>query len=424
MTQHRRSRVIRTGALAAAAAGALVLAGCSGSGGGGTTGGSEEFSLSYAVTNSAVTAPYKALADAYMKANPNVKITLNEVPNDTYGQTLTTQLNAGNASDVFQAAPGQGQTYSILSLAQAGLLEPLGDSATKTIPAGSESQFQVDGKTYGVALGLTFVGAVMNSTQADAAGFTYPTDWAGLLSACKDVSGKGKSVYVLAGSMPPNTGLMAMVLSATRVYADEPNWNQDRADGKTTFAESQGWKDTLNAIVELNDSGCFQKGVEGAGFDAITANILQGASLAAFIPSGSASDLKQNAPDQDFLIEAVPPAAGGKAFGIAGADYALSLNSKAKNAEAAKKFIEWAAGSDGQKTFAEAGGSLPLGEDLSGTVFAPVADIVNNGDFVPLPNSGWPNSAVYDALGAGVQGLLTGQKTVDQVLKDMDTAWG
>ena len=40
-----------------------------------------------------------------------------------------------------------------------------------------------------------------------------------------------------------------------------------------------------------------------------------------------------------------------------------------------------------------------------------------------LPNATWPNPAVYDALGVGVQGLLTGQTTVDSVLEEMDAAW-
>ena len=35
----------------------------------------------------------------------------------------------------------------------------------------------------------------------------------------------------------------------------------------------------------------------------------------------------------------------------------------------------------------------------------------------------WTNPQVYNALGTGVTGLLTGQKTVDDVLKDMDAAW-
>ena len=424
MTQHRRFRVIRTGVFAGAAAGALILAGCSGTSGGGSSAGAKEaFSLAYGVTNSAVSTPYKALAEAYMKENPDVTITLNEIPGDSYAQTLTTQLNAGNASDVFQTAPGTGQGSSILTLAGADLIVPV-DAGTADIPSGSESQFQVDGKTYGVPLGLTYVGGILNDTTAKSADVTYPTDWDALISDCKSIASTGKSLYTLAGSMSPNTGLMAMVISATRVYADNPNWNQDRADGKVTFADSQGWQDTLQAVIDMNKAGCFQKGAEGAGFDAITAGLLQGTALAAFVPSGSAADLKQNAPNQDFSIQSFPPASGGKDFGLAGADYAISLSKSSKNADAANKFLDWAASDAGQQVFSTAAGSLPLGSDLSKTVFAPVADIVNNGDFVPLPNSGWPNSAVYDALGSGVQGLLTGQKTVDDVLKAMDTAWG
>jgi raffinose/stachyose/melibiose transport system substrate-binding protein len=425
MTQHRRARAARIGLIAAPlTVSALVLAGCSGGGSSNASGGSESFSLSYAVTNAAVSVPYKALGEAYMKANPNVKITFNEVPNDSYGQTLSTQLNAGNASDAFQTAPGIGQGYSILSLAKSGLIAPLDDAATKTIPSGSESQFQVDGKTYGVALGLTFVGSIVNETTAKKGDFTYPTDWDGLLKECKSVASGGKSIYALAGAAPPNTGLMAMAISATRVYADNPKWNEDRAADKTTFAGTQGWKDTLQAVVDMKDAGCFQKGVEGGGFDAITNGILQGTSYAAFVPSNSAADLSQNAPGTDFSINPIPPASGGKAFGIAGADYAVSLNAKSKNAAAAKKFVEWAASDAGQQVYAKAANSLPLGTDLSKTIYAPVADIVNNGDFIPLPNSEWPNAAVYDALGTGVQGLLTGQKTVDAVLAAMDTAWG
>ncbi|WP_344090010.1 ABC transporter substrate-binding protein [Microbacterium deminutum] len=425
MTQHRRSRVIRTGVFAAVAAGALILAGCSGTGGGGSSsaGGKEEFSLAYGVVNSATTTSFKALAEAYMHENPNVTITLNEIPNDSYAQTLTTQLNAGNASDVFQTGPGSGQGSSILTLQKAGLIAPV-PAGTNVIPAGSESQFQVDGKTYGVALGLTYVGGILNDTTANTAGVTYPTDWDTLISDCKSIAGGGKSLYALAGAMAPNTGLTALILSATRVYADNPNWNQDRTDGKTTFAGSQGWKDTLQAIVDMNKAGCFQKGVEGAGFDAITNGLLQGTALAAFVPSGAAADLNRQAPDQKFSIQTVPPAPGGKDFGIVGADYAISLNKAAKNADAANKFLDWAASDAGQKVFADAAGSVPIGSDLSKTIYAPVADIINNGDYVPLPLTGWPNPGVYDALGSGVQGLLTGQKSVDDVLKAMDTAWG
>ena len=48
------------------------------------------------------------LAENYMKSNPNVKITINPTPNDSYDQTIRTQLQAGNASDVVVTSPGSG----------------------------------------------------------------------------------------------------------------------------------------------------------------------------------------------------------------------------------------------------------------------------------------------------------------------------
>jgi raffinose/stachyose/melibiose transport system substrate-binding protein len=423
MSQQRPTRVLRLGALAVPAIGALILAGCSASGGGDSeSGGAESFSLSYAVTNAAVAVPYKALAEAYMEENSNVDITLNEVPNDSYGQTLTTQLNAGNASDVFQTAPGIGQGYSIITLAESDLLEPLSDDAVAVIPAGSDSQFQIDGKTYGVALGLTYVGAVENATVAGTDDIDFPTTFDGLLDTCATAVDNGKSLFALAGAAPPNTGLMALTIAATRVYADNPTWDDDRAADKTTFADTDGWHDTLQAIVDMHDAGCFQPGVEGGGFDAITNGILGGTSYAAFVPSNSAADLKQNAADVDFAIFPFP-ADGGKDFGILGANYSVSLNAASKNKDAAQKFIDWVASADGQAVYAKAANSIPVGTDLSSTPFAALQDVIDSGSYVPLPNSEWPNSSVYDSLGAGVQGLLTGQKTVDQVLTDMDTAW-
>ena len=35
----------------------------------------------------------------------------------------------------------------------------------------------------------------------------------------------------------------------------------------------------------------------------------------------------------------------------------------------------------------------------------------------------WPNPAVGTALTPGMQGLVTGQKSVSDVLTDLDTAW-
>ena len=428
MTQQRR--IIRAGALAGTAAiGALVLASCSTSAGGGA-GDGQSFSLAFPVSNEAKT-PYEILAEQYMEENPDVEITIDKLPGESYNTTIRTQLQGGNASDIFLSAPGNGQSFSIVPLAEAGLLEPLGETATSLIPDGSEHQFVVDGTVYGQPLNIAPAGVVVNQTAAEAAGITeYPADWQGVLDACETAAQAGGSYFVVAGSIPPNAGMMAQAVAATRVYAEDPDWNTQRADGEVTFADSEGWQQTLQAIVDMKDAGCFQPGVEGAGFDAITNGLVQGTSSAMFGPSGVTRDLGEAAGGEAaFVAQTFPPAdAADGVFGYASSTYSYSIPASSKNKDAAKAFLEWMAEPAQAETVAEESGTLPITGyaemDFTGTAFEPLADMLAAGDFVPLPNSDWSNPAVYDALGAGVQGLLTGQKTVEQVLTEMDTAWG
>ncbi|AFR28674.1 MULTISPECIES: extracellular solute-binding protein [Micrococcaceae] len=427
MTQHR-FRGLKLGVLVVPTAAALALTGCSSSTPAASNGGSKEFSLTFSTSNT-IESPFQKLGEQYMAAHPDVKITFNAQPNDSYDQTVRTQLQAGNASDVIVTSPGSGTGRSILPLVEANFLEPLDESAKKLVPVGSEALFGKDGKVYGQAPEITVVGIVANETAAKAAGLSdFPTDFAALEKQCSTLSSSGKSFFALAGSAAPNTGLMAMSLAASRVYAEDPKWNEKRVNKETTFADTQGWKDSLEAVKTLNDAGCFQKGAAGAGFDAITKGLASGSSIAGFVPGPTWKQIKTAAADADFAVRALPAEGSGKSYVYASANYSFSINAASKNKEAAKAFLDWAAEPEQTKTFAEADGALPVSGlesyDYGSGAYKNVGDLIKDGKYGPLPNSQWPNSAVYDALATGVQGLLTGQKSVDQVLQAMDSAWG
>ena len=92
----------------------------------------------------------------------------------------------------------------------------------------------------------------------------------------------------------------------------------------------------------------------------------------------------------------------------------------------AQEFLDWVADPEQAQQYADLSGAVPItgvSADTLLPVYQPVAELLESGAYTGLPNSTWPNPAVYDALGVGVQGLLTGQKTVDQVLEEMDAAW-
>jgi raffinose/stachyose/melibiose transport system substrate-binding protein len=429
MTQHRRARVLRNGVFAVATAGALVLAGCSGSGGGESTGDADSFSFTFATSNN-LESPYETLAKEYQEANPDVKITTNPTPNDKYGETIRTQLQAGNASDVIQTTPGSGDARGIIGLAEAGFLEPLGDTASGLVTTGSEPLFQLDGKTYGQPLDFTIAAIVASMGTAKQNGIEdFPTTMDDFIAACGSLASSGKSMLALAGAAGPNAGLTAQAIAATRVYAETPDWNDQRADGDVTFADSEGWSDTLQTLIDLNEAGCFQAGAEGAGFDAITNGLAQGTSVGSFIPSGSAVEIAKAAPaEAEFAVEPFPAADGGEPYILASSNYTLSINAASKKKDAATKFLDWMASDEAQQRYYELSGELPVSAykelDLTGTIYEPLTDVLASDSYATLPNNVWPNPSVYEALQVGVQGLLTGQKTIDQVLTDMDNAWG
>lgn len=349
-------------------------------------------------------------------------------PSDSYITQVTTQLQSGNAADAMILTPGTGQPTSVVSLAKSGLLEPLSDASAAVIPKGTAALYEVDGEVYGQPAALLPVGLVFNAAAASEANIDeFPESFDSLLDACVDARNAGKSFMAVAGSVPPNNGLLAQVISADRVYAETPDWNEQRAAGDVTFAESD-WQLVLQDIIEMNEAGCFQDGVAGGNFDSITSALGSGSSFSAALP-GSAVPSISAATGIELTVQAFPPANDQTPHLLTSANNAWAINASAEQfaKDSAQAFLEWVAMPAQAAEFAQISGAIPItgvvAEDLP-AAYQPVGMLLEGGNYAPLPNATWPNPAVYDELSRGVQGLLTGQTTVDQVLESMDTAWG
>jgi raffinose/stachyose/melibiose transport system substrate-binding protein len=425
MSQHTpRLRRLTAPAISVLAVGALALTGCTAA----PVEEATEFSLYFPVAESGDN-PYKALADAYMDANPGITINVEEAGGDTYAQGLSTKLQAGNAPDVFMTAPGRGQLNSVLTLAEAGYLASLDDTdASTTIPAGNEALFEIDGSLYAQGLDFTVAAVVANLALMKADGLDgYPTTYDDLLDACAVARDNGHSFFVIAGSMQPNTGFFSMVMAGDLVYGPNPSWNVDRQADEVNFADDEGWQETLSRFEELNEAGCFQDSPEAGTFDTITNNLVGELSYAGAIPSGAAFGLGGANPDAEFVVNPFPAASADDAFVSASVNYALSINAKASPGviALAKDFLNFASG-DGADVYPAISGNLPVvGADFGALPpqYGGVAQLLTDGKTYALPNSGWESPEVYAALGTGVQGILTGQATVDDVLAEMDASW-
>ena len=304
----------------AATAAVVTLAGisvtaCSSSGGGGASGPGAAVDHLRLQNPSGNEHYYQDAAAAYEKAHPGVKITSSSCRRRATPRRSRRASQGGNAPDVFQAESGSGQTDSIQNFAKAGLLLPLTDPAVKTelTPAGL-SQFQYNGKIYAVSIGSAVNGIVYNDQLAKAAGVTLTANstFSDVLQACATAKAKGKSLFGLAGSAAPNTGILALEIATSAVYGADPDWDAQRTAGKVKFATTPGWTTTLNSIVQLYKAGCFQPGAQSAGFDALTNGSSRGQLFGFFAPSGAAHDISVASGGHVNLVALPFPAPSGR----------------------------------------------------------------------------------------------------------------
>lgn len=425
--RHRRRAV----AVALPVVAGLVLAACGGSSDAASTNGAESQSItfSYASSNTNEQA-YEELAKAYMAAHPGVEIKTNRIALDSYNQTMSTQMQAGSGPDVMYINAGSGQAASVGQFGKAGLLMTIDNSVAAGIPAAQMAGYSYQDTLLGLPSSTAVNGIIYNDEVATQNGVTIDATSSlnDITAQCGKVKDTGKSIFGLAGSVGANNGMLALQLATSTVYGPNPSWNQDRADGKTTFAGTPGWHDALQAIIDMNNAGCFQDGVAGAGFDALTNGSSTGSIFGFFAPSGATKDIMDAAGGAvKLVVLGLGAPEGTKSYLTVASNQGLAGNAKTKSPKLVADFLKYSVSPAAAKTFADAQGSIPVGKINTADLlpqYAPVAQELAAEQYQPFAIDGWPNGQVYDALGTGVTGLLTGQNTVDDVLNSMDAAWG
>lgn len=407
--------------------GALLLTSCSGAEAPTKESGPVTIKFGYQTENNPEK-PKQKFVKEFEAANPNITVEVQETPTDSYPQVLRTQLQAGNAPDVFYGAPGRGNLNAVLNFASAGNVLDLTqyDWAKKAIPENAKDLFYQDDKLWALPLDLAPSAEVINLTALKGLGIEPATTLDELKKQCKTASDAGLSLLNVAGSAAPNAGLFATQIAASTVYAKDPQWNTKRANNEVTFADSE-WKTTLQTIVDLKEAGCFQEGVEAGTFDSMTTAIVSGKSTAFFAPAGASGDVQKLAAGSEIGVGVFPGKTAGDTRLSASPTNALAVNAATEHKEAALKFMEFFAQKEIQDAYAKANGNLSIAPGTAGTevsalkALEPFLD--DKSKIVPLAFLAWPNGDVYQSLGEGVQGLLTGQATVDQVLANLDSAY-
>jgi raffinose/stachyose/melibiose transport system substrate-binding protein len=383
--------------------------------------------LRWSVQTGSTDVAWRALAANYMKANPNVEIKIEYYQVATYQQALLSQLQAGNAADIIFGNGGSGQLYGFLELARAGRLANLAGSPwVKRIPPSARPFYMIGKRVYGLPVGNVFVGPEYDKTAFANLNLKVPETFAQLLNICRVARANGKAAISIAGTAFPNIGIWMMMISASSVYSDDPKWNQKRLAGQVTFQNS-GWRTTVNRFKAMVDARCFQDGAAGGTIPGNFTNIGTGRTLMMGAPAGVIPSILAVNPNAKIGVFPFPGATKAQTRALVGLTDGLAVNAASPNKAEAIKFLTFVAREGQSRIWPTVARGTSIVDGIKGKVPAEAAlfaPYLKANKTVVFPNLEWPNGDIYITLGALGQGLLTGQTTVDEVLRGLDQKWG
>lgn len=419
-SQHR---LVRNAVLACAGMLTIALAGCSTSPG---TGGADENILTFA---SGQQAAAQQLIDGFEKANPGVTIKPVFIEQDSaYIQQLRTQLAAGTAPDVFKVWPAGGDAMSLWSVANDGLVAALDDQPwASDVPDNLIEVSSFDGKLYSLPSTTGGIGAIYNDQALAEVGATAPTTWTEVLELCRTATTAGKVAYALGNKDAWTAQLLPYALSATLVYGPTPDFTAQQKAGSASFSDS-AWLQALEKVQQMRDSGCFNPGPNGTGYDGQMTLVGTGDALGAVHVSQAVSGAIQYAdPGTTFSLAPMPATDDpSETFVPVAAGLNFAINAKAKNPDLAAKFLAYVASPEGQALFAKASNSspaLPTDDFDADAINAPLSAAQEAGKATPYPDQTWPNTQIKEEYMISMQELFNDGVRPEDLLKRMDDAF-
>jgi raffinose/stachyose/melibiose transport system substrate-binding protein len=375
---------------------------------------------------------FDAVIKNFEQAHPNIEIaaTYTATVASLY-QVETTELAAGHAPDLLTTYPGCGTPVSICRLAKAGHLAPMvGKVWARSLDHRVLSYSKFGPTLFMFEPVVVFDGLLTNDTKFKKLGLKVPQTFTQLLAFCRKARSAGQIPLMLTAQGSNTLQQLIADIALTTVYAKDKRWTQKLRAGTVTFEGTSGWHEALQEIVDMNDAGCFQTGPAATTGPSGDAMFAQGQVLTYAMVTAHKGAIDASKPQFAYSQSPFPTARTDRRQTVAELHFPLGVSvnahSSAPNQAAAQTFVDFLARADQDALFARIAGGLSEAQLRAGSFPGYLSNFVplyKKGRYGINPIETWWNAAVGDALTTYGTGLLTGQKSIDDVLKAMDAAW-
>lgn len=360
------------------------------------------------------------IIEEFEKAHPDITVEAEYSPaGPTYGQTLVTQVQAGNAPDIFYTNGGDGATESLLPMAEAGQLLDLSDEDwVSNIPEEAKDLYQVDGRTYGLLMDEAPHGILYKVSTWDELGIEVPTTYDEVLDICATARANDKYAIALPGQ---NSGIAVETMAASLVLSQDPEWNTSFAAGDATFSDTEGWVTTMQRVEEMAGAECFQPGAASAQTADQNSALTSGQALMAIAPSGTITSIADGRPEE-WAMAPFPGDSVEDTRLVVGYQDGLAASADTESPEAVREFLAFIA-DEGASTRAEISGTISLADAREGALSTSLEGLTSayeDGRTVSRLHDTWSGGGVFSALSTATAAVVSGQSSVEDALADVD----
>lgn len=422
----------------------LLLAGCGGgNGNGGNTGsasGTDNTGAEDAGTGKAAAdTPEKNVTIKIFQFKVEIAEALNRMAKDYEKETgvkveVETVGGGADYGAALKAKLASGAEPDIFNNNGFNLLDPYLDRATdlsdqpwvSRVPDLAKQPMLRDGKVYGMPMTLEGHGLIYNKDLFAKAGITErPTTLSELREAMKKLKDAG--IQPIANGFGEWWVLNQYLQIATALHEDPIQFSKDVTEGKTKISEDpifRSWLGFFDLVLEYSNPSPLTMDYNSQ----VTAFA---SGEAAMMGQGNWTQVQIDGinPDLNIGLIAVPAGDTPELSGYitSGVPNNWVVNSKGKNPEEAKKFLDWMVSSDIGKRyiveefkFIPALSDIPYEADVLGDIAVEVLDYIEKGKAKSWAQQ-YPET--YDKeFGAALQERVAGKIDNEQLLKRFDEA--
>jgi len=367
----------------------------------------------------------KVIAD-WQKVHPDIPVNATYLPaGDTYTTSVSTQFSGGNGADLVWLVAGGASPTSTQAFAKQGYLADLsGQKWTGSMYTPIKPLFELDGKVYVRDLGVSPLAIVnYNKDYFSKNNLTIPTTFPQFLALCKTISAKGMVPVSWAAQTEAVNSNDLAVLAGNTVFSGDPTWLADAKAGKTTFSKTPGWRTAVQQIADMKAANCFSPGVSGVALTQMISDFANQSAAMMFTYGGLDGNVLTQSPNLSIGMFPMPaPSAADTRITLQAAG-GLGVDAKSARLADAEAFLDYISTPAEQATFATASNLISINQASTAALTGIYADIkayFTGNKILADPTAQWPNTSFNTNTGASLQGLFTGQSTVDAVLADMD----